>query len=113
MILKNWSDGKFINPSKCLFKFWVLICFALNSPSITYRLYIYEILIYSQLNYVFFISFVYITVSLIFIFSIIWTLNYPDLLKSQQVLIMEVRLCHQALGQVLSDNFYPARELLK
>ena len=42
---------------------------------ITYRLYIHAILIYSQLNSVFFVSFVYITsVSLIFIFSIIRTI---------------------------------------
>ena len=58
-----------------------------------YMKYIYAILIYSQLNSVFFISFVYITVSLIFIFSIIRTLDYLDyLLKSQQVWIIEVRL---------------------
>ena len=56
----------------------------------TYRLHIYGILIYSKLNSVFFISFVYITVS---IFSIIRTLDYPDyLLKSQRVQIIEVQL---------------------
>ena len=45
----------------------------------------------SQLNFVFFIPYVYIIVSLIFTFSIIRTLNYPDyLLKSQQVRIIEV-----------------------
>ena len=38
----------------------------------------------SQLNFVSFIPYVYIIVSLIFIFSIIRTLDYPDyLLKSQ------------------------------
>ena len=40
-----------------------------------------------------FISFVYIVVSLIFIFSIIRTLDYPDfLLRSRRVRIIEVRL---------------------
>ena len=45
------------------------------------------------------ISFLYITVSLIFIFSIIRTLDYPDyLFKSQRVWIIEVRL-YQVHGE--------------
>ena len=40
-----------------------------------------------------FISFVYIVASLIFIFSIIQTLDYPDYLpRSRRVRIIEVRL---------------------
>ena len=47
----------------------------------------------SQLNFVFFIPYVYIIVLLIFIFSIIQTIYYPDyLLKSLRVWIIEVRL---------------------
>ena len=49
--------------------------------------------IYLQLNSVFFISFVYIALSLMFIFSIIRTLDYPDyLLKSQGVRVIEARM---------------------
>ena len=57
----------------------------------------------SQLTFVFFILYFHFIVSLIFIFSIMWTLNYPDyILKSQWVQIIEVPLCIPC---------YPVREV--
>ena len=76
----------------------------------------------SQLNFVFFIPYVYIIVSLIFTFSIIRTLNnnyYPDyLLKCQRVRIIEVQLylfgskqkyhdLRCQLGFAFCPNWYP------
>ena len=78
-----------------------------------------QVAVNSQLNFVFFIPYVYIIVSLIFTFSIIRTLSYPDyLLKSQQVRIIEVSLylfggkkkyhnLRCQLGFAFCPNWYP------
>ena len=67
----------------------------------------------SQLNFVSFIPYVYIIVSLIFIFSIIRTLDYPDyLLKSQQVWIIKVRLYSCIVGfDLVQFMFHPGLQV--
>ena len=122
MIFKNWNV-KFMNPFKCVLKtlLWSVSNTTTQNSNFfillihtTYRPYVNASgSWFTIFNFVFFIPYVYIIVSLIFIFWIIRTLDYPDyLLKSLQVWIIEVRLYSCIVGfGLVQFMFHPGLQV--